>query len=172
MAQEPPNNSSKPTPLRSGYRHGRKSCPCLQPPLRRTTPTPVRSKVSGWRSASVAGAKVQTPAKKSVGRLSGSPPKAARAAGGRRSGNRMGAGANPRPSAVPWEALPSGRAGPGKRPAGRTRCGGCRRPSLAAKPRPRRAQARPWGREAAVCALPSVRLHRAEAFLSFRAQDH
>jgi hypothetical protein len=29
-----PNNSFKPTPLRSGTRHGRKSLPCLAPPLR------------------------------------------------------------------------------------------------------------------------------------------
>ena len=29
-----PNNSFKPTPLRSGVRHGRKSLPCLPPPLR------------------------------------------------------------------------------------------------------------------------------------------
>ena len=29
-----PNNSFKPTPLRSGVRHGRKSLPCLPPALR------------------------------------------------------------------------------------------------------------------------------------------
>ena len=29
-----PNKSFKPTPLRSGHRHGKESLPCLQPPLR------------------------------------------------------------------------------------------------------------------------------------------
>jgi hypothetical protein len=31
--KSPPNNSFKPTPLRSGTRHGRESLPCLAPPL-------------------------------------------------------------------------------------------------------------------------------------------